>query len=70
MGHPFFRNINFDELLKKKVIPPYIPQNEKNHNKTFSFKLTPKYSEGFFLENFTYDEDNYSLYPKEKKSFC
>ena len=25
MGHPFFRNINFDDVYQKRIQPPFLP---------------------------------------------
>lgn len=41
LAHPFFADINFDKLLKKELIPPYLPEIT-DELKYFDQKLTQK----------------------------
>ncbi|KAH3683774.1 hypothetical protein WICPIJ_005249 [Wickerhamomyces pijperi] len=35
MAHPYFENVNFDDILKKKVPPPYVPKTENDEDVSY-----------------------------------
>lgn len=54
-NHSFFSKINFNDLIRKKISPPWIPEINEKSPKDFNYVPTPHFGQNFVLENFTYE---------------
>jgi hypothetical protein len=67
-NHPFFEGINWDDVLKKKVKPPYVPVIKKiEEDEIMIYKATPEHNNIFNpkVDGFTYQENDHGTQLKE-----
>ena len=76
-NHPWFKNINWNELLKKKVISPYIPNDGDNFDKKFcemtnefykDINIKEKYNNIIGQKNYLNLFKNYTFLRTEEKN--
>jgi len=64
-SHPFFLNIDFDLVLRKKITPPFIPEISGNLDvKNFDVTFTDEP-----IQNSVIDIQNLALISKYKEKF-